>query len=314
VEDAKLTIDGNEATGALVLNLTGERPLIDATLAFQALDLTPYADAARAQSFLFDRQTATWSLFDLSLPLIRHIDADLRISAPKVILKGYGLGRGAATIAVRSGKLLADIAELDLFGGKLSAQVTANADDIVPRYAARGRAENVDAGSAASFLFGSAILTGRATLALEIEAAGQTPAELMRRLSGKATLNMPEGRLAIDVKALRTAAKSNSPPGWAPLAKGLTNLELVEARALIRNGVLMTEQVQARSGAMGLAASGRVDLSERTLDLNVLMKSNVPADRALKISDMAGGEGVTVRGPWSGPFVRDQDLETDGAR
>src|SRR5215831_19405168 len=30
VEDAKVAIDGNEATGALVLNLTGERPLIDA--------------------------------------------------------------------------------------------------------------------------------------------------------------------------------------------------------------------------------------------------------------------------------------------
>jgi AsmA protein len=315
VEDAKVAIDGNEATGALVLNLTGERPLIDATLAFQALDLSPYADAARAQSFLFDRQTATWSLFDLSLPLIRHVDADLRISAPKVILKGYGLGRGAATIAVRSGKLLADIAELDLFGGKLSAQITANADDIVPRYALRGRAENVETGSATSSLFGSAVLTGRATLALELEGAGQTPAELMRRLSGKANLTMPEGgRLAIDAKALRTVAKSNGPPGWAPLAKGQTNLELVEARALIRHGVLMTEQVQARSGVLGFAASGRVDLSERTLDLNVLLKSNVPADRPLKMSDMAGGEGVTVRGPWSGPYVREQDLEADGAR
>jgi len=57
-----------------------------------------------------------------------------------------------------------------------------------------------------------------------------------------------------------------------------------------------------------------VDLSERTLDLNVLLKSNVPADRPLKMSDMAGGEGVTVRGPWSGPYVREQDLEADGAR
>jgi len=315
VEDAKVTIDGNEATGALVLNLTGERPLIDATLAFQALDLTPYADGARAQSFLFDRQTATWSLYDLSFPLIRHVDADLRISAPKVVFKGYGLGRGAATIAVRSGKLLADIAELDLFGGKISAQVNANGDGIVPHYALRGRIENIEAGSAASLLFGSAILTGRAILGLEIEGAGQTPAELVRRLSGKATLTMPEGgRLAMDVKALRTAAKANGPPGWAPLAKGQTNLEVVDARAFLRNGVLMTELVQARTGVLGITASGRVDLAERTLYLSVLMKSNVPTDRPLKLSDMAGGEGVTVRGPWSAPFVGDQDLEADGAR
>jgi len=315
VEDAKVSIDGNEATGALVLNLAGERPLIDATLAFQALDLTPYADAARAQSFLFDRQTATWSLFDLSFPLVRHVDADLRISAPKVILKGYGLGRGAATIAVRSGKLLADIAELELFGGKLGAQITANADEIVPHYALRGRVENFEAGSAASLLFGSAALSGRALLTAEIEGAGQTPAEVVRRLSGKVTLAMPEGgRLAMDVKALRTAARANGPPGWAALAKGQTNLELLEARALIRNGVLMTELVQARSGAMGLTASGRVDLAARTLDLNLWMKSSVPTDRPLKLSDMAGAEGVTMRGPWSEPFVRDQEPAADAAR
>jgi hypothetical protein len=116
------------------------------------------------------------------------------------------------------------------------------------------------------------------------------------------------------VKALRTTAKANSPPGWAPLAKGQTNLELFEARALIRNGVLMTELVQARSGALGLTASGRVDLAAGTLDLNVLMKSSVPTDRPLKLSDMAGAEGVTVRGPWGEPFVRNQDAEAEGAR
>jgi len=48
LEDAKVVIDGNEAEGALVLNLAGERPLIGATLAFHALDLTPYAEAARS--------------------------------------------------------------------------------------------------------------------------------------------------------------------------------------------------------------------------------------------------------------------------
>jgi AsmA protein len=315
VEDAKVVIDGNEAAGALVLNLAGERPLIDATLAFHALDLTPYAEAARSQSFLFDRQTATWSLFDLSFPVIRHVDADLRISAPKVTLKGFGLGRGAATIAVRSGKLLADIAELDLYGGKMSAQVTANANEIVPRYTLRGRVENFDTGPAGAALFGSPVLAGRSTLAVDIEGAGQTPAEVLRRLSGKAILTMPEGgRVALDMKALRTAAKANGPPGWGLLAKGQTILEPVEARAFIRGGVLITEMVQARSGAAGLAASGRVDLAERTLDLHVSMKPSVPTDRPLKASDMAGAEGVTMRGSWHEPFVRGQEADPDAPR
>lgn len=315
VEDAKVVVDGNEAVGALVLNLAGERPLVGATLAFHALDLTPYMEAARSQSFLFDRQSATWSLFDLSFPLIRHVDADLRISAPKVALKGFGLGHGAATVAVRSGKLLADIAELDLYGGKASAQITANANEIVPRYTLRGKVDGFDAGAAGAALFGAPVLAGRTTLAVDVEGMGQTPTEVLRRLSGKATLAMPEGgRIAIDVKALRTAAKANGPAGWGLLAKGQTNLELVEARGVVRNGVLLTEMVQARSGTMGLAASGRVDLAERTLDLHVAMKSGVPTDRPLKPSDMAGAEAVTMRGAWHEPFVRGQEPDPDAGR
>jgi AsmA protein len=315
IEDAKVTLDGNEATGALVVNLAGDRPLIDGTLAFSALDLTPYVEAARSQSFLFDRQTASWSAFDLSFPVIRHFDADLRISAPKVVLKGYGLGRGAATITVRSGKLLADIAELELHSGKVSAQVTANINEIVPRYTLRGKVENFEAGPAGAALFGATVLTGRTTLALDITAAGQTPAEIVRRLSGKASLTMAEGgRVGLDIKALRAVAKASGPPGWGLLAKGQTSLEQIEARTLIRDGVLITETVQARSGATALAASGRVDLTERTLDLHLSVKPNAPADRPLKPADMAGAEAVTVRGFWQEPYVRGQEPGTDEPR
>jgi AsmA-like protein len=316
LEDAKVAVDGNEATGALVLNLAGDRPLIDGTLAFSGLDLTPYIEAARSQSFLFDRQTASWSAFDLSFPLIKHFDADLRISAPKVVLKGYGLGRGAATITIRSGKLLADIAELELYSGKVSAQVTADTNEIVPHFTLRGKLEGFDAGSAASALFGASVLSGRSTLSLDVAAGGQTPAEILRGLSGKAALAMVEGgRVGLDIKALHAAAaKANEGPGWGLLAKGQTSLEQVEARALIRDGVLITDTVQARSGGMGLAASGRVDLAERTLDLSLAVKPNLAADAPLKPVDMIGAETVTLRGFWQEPFVRPQEPSPDAPR
>jgi len=312
VEEAKVALDGNEASGALVLNLTGDRPLVDGTLAFGALDLTPYAEAARSQSFLFDRQTASWSAFDLSFPIIRHVDADLRLSAPKVALMGYGLGRGAATITVRSGKLLADIAELELLSGKVTAHVTANTNDILPRYTLRGKLEGFEAAPAAAVLFGAPVLAGRATLSVDLEGVGQTPAELVRRLSGKAALAMADGsRVALDAKALRSAAKAGGPPGWGLLAKGQTSLEQLEARTLIRDGVLLTEIVQARSGLAALAAAGRVDLAERTLDLQLFVKPNAPTDRPLKPSDLAGADTVTLKGFWQEPLVRAEEPAGD---
>src|SRR5512134_3049438 len=98
-------MDGNEGNGRLVLNLGGVRPVLEATLDFAALNLTPYIEATRTQIFGFELPVVWGASFDVSLPIIRQLDADLRISARRVTLKSYTLGQGAATVTARAGKL-----------------------------------------------------------------------------------------------------------------------------------------------------------------------------------------------------------------
>jgi uncharacterized protein involved in outer membrane biogenesis len=301
-ERANITVDGNEAVGTLALNHSGERPLIDATLAFGALDLTPYIEAARTRPSVFEH--AARAAFELSSPTLKHVDADLRLSAPKVAFNGVVLGRGAATITVNSGRLLADIAELDVPAGTVSAQVTANVNDAVPRYTLRGKLNSSDSAIAAASLLGAPLFAGRSTLSLDLSSAGHTTAEMLARLSGKASLAMPEGgRLAFDPKLLLQAAKSNEAISWAALAKTTASFDQVEVRAIIRDGVVITDAVHARAGTLGLAASGQVNLAEGKLDLRLAVKSDVPLDQPIKLSDMGDADVVTIRGPWSEPVV-----------
>ena len=305
IENAKMTIDGNEASGALALNMGGERPLVDGTLAFNAVDLTPYREALRSQSFVFERLTSSWSEFDFSFPILKYFDADLRVSAPKIAMNGFGFGRGAAAITVRSGKMIADIAELELpAGARASAQVAIDSNDLTASYTLRGRVENFEAGSASAAVFGAAVLSGRSTLVLDVASHGETPGEVMRRLSGKASLAMPEGgRLALDVRALRGAAKADVSSGWGGLGKAQTSIEQVEARCVLRNGMLFTDAVRGAAGGAGLSATGYVDIVDGRMDLNVAVKSNVPSDRPLTPADLVGGETVSLRGTWREPVV-----------
>jgi len=306
-------VDGNEATGTVSLEFAGERPLIEGTMAFSALDLTQYFEAARSQSLIFDRLTSSWSPFDLSFPLIKYIDADLRISAPAIALKGYTFGRGAASITVRSGKLLASIVELDLPSGNVSAQVTADANALLPHYTLRGKIENFDPGPVGTALVGSTVFSGRSVLTLDLAAIGQTPAEVLRRLSGKAALTMPEGgRAALDLKALRTVSKDNVSPGWGQLTKAQTSIDHLEARAFIVDGVLFPDVMQARAGAVALAATGSIDLAESILDLRLSVRPNAPGDRPHGTStDTAGADVISVRGPWGSPTVRAEEADAD---
>ncbi len=309
-EKAKVSVDGNEANGRLTLNLAGERPLIDATLDFTALNLTPYVEAARVQFLGFDLPATSWSSFDLSLPMIRHVDADLRVSARKLALRGYTFGQAGATITAQAGKLQADLTELELNSGNATAQVMAIMSEAMPRYALRGKIENVDAGSMTALWLGAPALSGRATLSVDLTSTGYSPTEIIKRLSGKSGLTVADGRLAVDLKALRGSAKTGEAPGWRKFAKSQTGIDQLEARALIIDGVAFADTLQARSGTTGLAATGRFGLADGNMDLRLTVKPNVPADRPLQAADMAGGEVISLRGPWQEPFVR---LEEEAA-
>jgi AsmA protein len=309
-EKAKITVDKNEASGRLALNLASDRPLVDATLDFTALNLTPYLDAARVQFFGFDLSPTSWSTFDLSLPLIRHVDADLRLSARKVSIKGYAFGQGAATITAQGGKLQADITELEMNPGIATAQVTAIMSEAMPRYALRTKLENIESGTAGASWLGSVPLTGRATLTADVTSTGHSPTEVIRRLSGKASLSIAEGgRLALDLKGLNSVANSSRNAGWLKLAKSQLGIDQLEARALIIDGVAFSDVVQARSGTLGLGAAGRLGLTDGNLELRLTVKQKVPTDRPISAADLLGGDVVHLRGPWQDPFVRTEDSD-----
>ncbi|MBO0764614.1 MAG: hypothetical protein J2P50_08505 [Hyphomicrobiaceae bacterium] len=311
-EKAQIAVDGNEGNGSVVLNLGGDRPLVEATLDFPTLNLTTYLDAARTQFFGFELAMGWGTSFDVSLPLIRYLDADMRISARRVIVRDLTFGQGGATITTQGGKLHADIAELELPTGSLTAQLTAIMSEAAPRYALRAKVEDMDTGPASASLLGTPALSGRAALSLDLTSTGYTLNDIAKRLSGNASLSMPEGgRLALDLRAVREAAKGGM-HGWAGLAKSYTNVQHLEARALIIDGVAFAEEAQARAGDVALALAGRFGLVDGHMDARLIMKSNLPPDQPLKLTD-AGAETMSVRGPWPDPALFREDSDQGSA-
>jgi AsmA-like protein len=311
-DKAHIAVDGNEGNGRVVLSLAGERPRLEATLDFAQLNLTPYLDATRTQFFGFELPVTWGAAFDASLPMIRYLDADMRISAKRVTLKDYVFGQGGATITAQAGKLHADIAELEVpSGGTLTAQVTAIMTEAAPRYALRAKAENMEMGPASAKLLGSPAIAGRAGLTLDLTSTGYSLNELTKRLSGKAALSMPEGgRVALDLKAVGKAAKAGA-RGWAALAKSHTNVERLEARSLIIDGVAFAEDIQARAGDLGLVLAGRFGLVDGNMDARLMLKPGAASEASAKPTD-AVSEAVTLRGPWPDPVLRGDDSEAVG--
>src|SRR6195256_4045079 len=110
--NVNVELDGNAPAGVLTYANNG-RQTLQATLAADALDFTPYISTFR----LLASGARDWNrqLFDLSA--LSTTDLDMRLSAAKVTIGSSKLGRTAFGANLRSGALALSVAEAQVYGG-----------------------------------------------------------------------------------------------------------------------------------------------------------------------------------------------------
>jgi len=272
VNSAQFSMDGSEATGALVLKLSTQRPSLSGTVAYKTLDLQPYFSATKQDGM---RLSAWWSWLtggDISASLVRQLDADLRISADRVRAAGVEAGRTAAALTVKDGRLLTNIADLELKGGAGSGQISIDYTGSQPKVVVRGKIERIEAAGLSESLLGSQVLSGPATIVADLTAAGLSTQELYRSATGKLSIALRDGgRIGIDLRTLLGLALKRELEGWPVAPRGATAFEVLDMKLAVRNGEVTAEQAQIGSGEASVTASGTVNLTSGRLDARVLM-------------------------------------------
>lgn len=297
--NAKVSVDGNAGEGALTLKTGGPRPAIEGTVAFKVFDIEPHISSLMTPELPAPAIVGQVPVADVPLTLLSALDADLRLSASKVIAPLFETGRGAVTITLRKGLLLADLAELEIEGGTAGGQITLDVNSDRPRLGVKGKLAGVDPGRVFTSHIKRNPLFGRANIAIDGFGSGPTLAEIVMSFSGKGTFNLVEnGRLGVDLKALAWAAQKVNHVGWLAAGKGATPLEQLEARFLFSNGALALEGLQARSGAATFIGAGKVDLLGQLLDVNLAVVAAATTETPITAQEV-----LAFRGPWSDPAI-----------
>lgn len=315
-QKAVVQLDGNEATGTLSVNFSGTRPAVDGTLGLKTFDASKYlaGDAQpqvsqetkdKDQSFLALVRNAD----RLEFPLIKTVDADLRLSSDSIVVPGATFGRSAATISLKGGKMLADIAELEIDDGtKAGGQVRIDTNAIEPAYNIRGKFEALDVGRAAQTLFGHPTVQGRGDVTIDISAAGGNGEELLGSLGGKLCVTLNEGGLlGIDVNKLIAAVNGNQFENvWREASSGAISVDKLDARFALAKGTIRTESAEAQSGGRTMKAEGAIDLPRRSIDLELAIGERIEVDPAQHDASIPHKprEVIDMRGPWEEPVVK----------
>jgi len=316
-QNAAVQMDGNEATGTLSINFGGERVAIEGTLGFETLNLTDYfrsgsdAEESSGESLLSLVSTPS----DLKFPLVSAIDADLRISSDSVVVPGVTIGRSAATVSLKGGKMIADIAELEIDDGtRGGGQLRVDMNGPEPSYDIRGKLQDLDLGRAAQAIFGHATIQGRGDALIEISATGGTGTSLLNSLGGKLYVTMADGgHIGLDIDQLSAAVKSPQTPGaWTTASTSAMSVDQLDARFALVNGVIRTESAQATAGERAVEAEGAINLAARMLDLSLVIGDR-PADAAEDAKPKPRAI-IDMRGPWTEPSLRPGLFPRNGMR
>ncbi len=304
--DLRVRVDGNAFDGELTLRQEEGRPYVSATLKSDFVALKPmFADAPPLAG-----PDGAWSQKPLDPPDLTGADLDVKIAARHARLGRITLDGASMTAAVRDGALDLSLVEAEAYHGRLKARASFKpvGRDLVMHAAAQ--TTGVDARALLWDAFGKDALGGALDSSATFDAHGETVAEMVRSLNGRATLTLTDGEIAgVDFdRALRRfekrplASAQDIRSGSSPLTRAATTL-------LVENGVATLENGVASGPGFALAFTGTANLAERSLAIKAAAReadgAGKPRDKGLQIAfDLAGAWDELKIAPDPKTFIR----------
>jgi AsmA protein len=193
LERATIAFADHSASGSVALNLSNRRPLLEGTLAYDMLDLTPaWLAAAEAGGKAQARPLA--ALPFASRDSDRALDFDMRISADRLRAGSFETGPLALALTATKDKVSVDVAEVSLFGGKAAAKLEVEPSQPVA-LSISGGGWQFDPRALAEALQLPRGVSGPVTarFALAMPLTGNAPADDMRAAQGSFSVRFPSG-------------------------------------------------------------------------------------------------------------------------
>lgn len=274
LSDATFELDGNAAEGNLALRLEGDRPSLQGSLAFDAFDLSPYAE-----KFLPSKSRL------LTLPIsadwFSYADVDIRASADQIDLVSSLLTDISIALSTRRGRMTLSLDRAGLADGHMEGQMTAEPAKQGIKAGLSARLKNVSVADAgwsfwtahASKLIGADIpLLGTGSATLNLSGEGKTADAIVRSFSGHVGANLQDG-VAVGVDIVSTLEDILDGSTVIPNANypflpaiGRTYFSALTARVAVEAGIPRVEKIQLDGDRFEIELSGHGDLKRGEIE------------------------------------------------
>jgi AsmA protein len=288
--NVNVELDGNAAEGVMTYANNG-RQTLQATLAADALDFTPYISTFR----LLASGARDWNrqLFDLNG--LSSTDLDMRLSAARLTVGPTKLGRTAIGANLRNGTLALSVGEAQVYGGIAKGSFGISRSDTVADIKAQFQFIDVDLQACATELFGLNKLSGRGNINVSLLASGSSPFGLVQSLDGTATVTGHDGAISgFNAEQLLKRLERRPLSGGGNFRNGSTPYDNLTIAVKFADGIATAEDIRIEGPAAKITLTGTASVPTREYDMKGVASLNTTSGFQLPFM---------VQGPWDDPLI-----------
>ena len=313
VRDLKLKLDDSNLSGQVdVLDIASQRA--DFNFKLDQIDadryLPPKAEGEQAEG---EAGGADINATPIPAELLDQLNARGQFEIGKLTLSGLKFEQVTLKIDALKGKLKQQQLQAKLYGGQITETATLEPGPQ-PKYRTQATLTSVEAGKLLKDFLGKDYVTGVTSLSLDLTGSGKTVGDLRRSLNGTLQASAENGsvkgfNLAQKIRKAKAIFQGQTLNENEPQE---TDFATITASANIVNGILKSDQLDAKNPLFRLTGSGQVDLVKETI--NYLAKPTVvETTKGQGGKDLEELRGITipikVTGALTDPKVR-LDIES----
>lgn len=315
--NARIGLDGMDATGDVTVVTGGARPFVKGKLALDRLDANIYmpgnkdGEGPKPVGQSGAAANGGWSNEPIDLSGLRAADADFALSAHELYVKNIKIGESALGLRLASGVLTANLNKLALYDGSGSGTLVLDGSSRVPQAKA---AFSISGVSAEPFLSDAADfkrLEGKAAMKFDLSTAGASQREMVSALGGAGEIRFTNGAIkGINVAQLARTVLQGAVTGWQSGGSQDTDFSELGGTFTVTRGILANNDLKLLSPLVRVGGAGTVDLPNRSLNYRVTPKLVASLEGQGGTSDAKGLEvPLIIEGPWDQPRFR-PDLQS----
>lgn len=339
LDEAQVSLGDATATGSLALDLAGRKPMVQADLKVDRLDLTTYLakpaglakvagktadksadpldglvarvnaevgggktaeDPAGVTGTVYDTGGEPWSAESMDLTGLSALNADVKIAFSSFKAGALETGPGKLTANLKERLLKTKLMDVAAFGGKAGAALTVDARQKEPRLEGNIVLRRAELGDVFEASTGSSNLEGPGEIVLSGMSTGASPRKLVMGLMGQGRIDMGRGAIiGIDIAQMFDDLQQGKLAGWRRDPGARTDFDALSASFSITKGKFASDDLSMTGRRLTMTGAGTVDLPSQTVNYGAR-----PVLYAAPV-DGAPPRGieipVRVTGPWAAP-------------